>query len=103
MSNAKRKKKHIAKRASSSPAPPPPPQHPTVAGKGRLRQIGTRLLDSAIDSALDNFWPIVGGFIWSALVTIAVALILYLRAGKASWLYPVLKYGLAFAAGWLSL
>ncbi len=104
MSNAtKRKKKRTAKRASSALAPPSPPQHPTVAGKGRLRQVGARILDSAVDSALDNIWPIVGGFIWSALVTITVALILYFKTGKASWLYPVLKYGLAFAAGWLTL
>ncbi len=54
--------------------------------KSKIIQAGTRLVNSAVDSALDNFWPIVGGFIWSAVVT----------------LRTVLKYGLAYLGGFLT-
>ncbi len=58
--------------------------------------------NSAVDSALDNFWPIVGGFIWSAVVTAFVAIILYFRAPQSEWLRTVLKYGLAYLGGFLT-
>ncbi len=70
--------------------------------KSKIIQAGTRLVNSAVDSALDNFWPIVGGFIWSAVVTAFVAIILYFRAPQSEWLRTVLKYGLAYLGGFLT-
>jgi TRAP-type C4-dicarboxylate transport system permease small subunit len=77
------------------------PQEAT-APRGKIRQVGTRLLDSAIESALSNVWLIIGGFLWSAAVTIFIAAYLFFRTPESAWVYSLLRYALVFMGGFLT-
>lgn len=80
------------------------PVNPEVP-QGKIRQAGRRLLDSAVATALDNFWTyfwtFIAGAIGPTLMAILVAVILYLRAPESAWVYSLLKYAFVFLAGTL--
>lgn len=77
----------------------PAPITTAVKGKGKLRQALRRIADSAIDTALQYFWVGVAGIV----ITATAAIGLYVRSGEAAWLYPWLKYAVAYTAGLLTL
>ena len=65
--------------------------------------MGTRLLDSAVDSALQNIWSIVYGALGWLLMTVAVASIIYFRAPASQWVYGLLRDVLIYMSGFLTL
>jgi len=86
------------------PVPAPAPQPiATEPPKGRIRQAGARLLDSAIDTALQGLWLSVYIAVGGVALTAAVAIILYSRAPESAWIYTLIKYALAYTGGMLTL
>lgn len=71
--------------------------------KGRIRRAGERLLDSAIDTALEAFWLGTAVTLGGLAMTAAVAFVLYLRSPESSWIYPFMKYALVYAGGMLTI
>lgn len=67
--------------------------------KWRMRDIAKRVIDSGIDHALALFW--IGAF--AVMTSIAVAALLYIRGGRAAWLYPYLYFALGFITASLAL
>jgi len=82
--------------------PTPQPLAPEPP-KGRIRQAGSRLLDSAIDTALGGLWLGVAGTAGGVAMTALVTAILYLRAPESAWIYTLIKYALAYTGGMLTL
>ena len=81
---------------TAQPLAPEPP-------KGRIRQAGSRLLDSAIDTALGGIWLGVAGTAAGVAMTALVTAIVYLRAPESAWIYTLIKYALAYTSGMLTL
>jgi hypothetical protein len=78
------------------------PSAPLVAPespKGRIRQTGSRLLDSALDYALERLWEFGALTLGSAAVTALGLVVLYFRSGAGSWLWPLFTHALSFWAG----
>jgi hypothetical protein len=100
-----RKKKRTPRVAVTPAAAPrvqsniPAPPEETAQSKGKIMRAGAHLLTSALDYALQHVWGLLGG----AIVAAMGVLILYLRAGRAEWLYPWFIHAATFIAGIFTL
>jgi hypothetical protein len=101
----KRNRKSTPTPSRSVPVVPAATVAPVIAEppKGRIQRAGARLLDSAIDTALEAFWFGAAVTLGGLAMTAAVALILYLRSPESSWIYPFLKYALVYTGGMLTI
>lgn len=107
-------KPHKKKRRPKAPNPTPPASLPiqsntsaplteTTSSGGKIRRSGTYLFNSALDYALQHLWGLLFIAVVGPIVTAAGALLLYLRSGQASWLWPWLSHLLTFWVGVLLL
>ena len=57
--------------------------------------------EKGVDNAIDNIWGLIWAIVGGVIVTFATTLGFYLWSGEAEWLYPFIKYFLAFFSGML--
>src|SRR4051812_19893411 len=89
-------KKRPTPSALPAAAMPTLPENQSVT-KQHTKKIAERFIDSAIDTALEHFWLGVA----ATMIALTTAIWLYIKSGRALWLYPTLKYAITFIGGWL--
>ncbi len=65
--------------------------------------MGSRLLDSAIDTALGAVWLSLAAMLGGMAMTALVTAILYFRSPEAAWIYSTLRYALVYMGGMATL
>ena len=102
-------KKRRLKAPNSTPQGPPPygqirPRHSRKLLLVAARSSGgTYLFNSALDYALQHIWGLLLLAVGGPIVTAVGAIVLYLRSGQASWLWPWLTHLMTFWVGVLLL
>jgi hypothetical protein len=65
--------------------------------KGRIRRVVERIGSSLIDSAVDRAFGLFLLGVFAIVTPIAIAIWLYVKSGRATWVYPYLYFALGCA------
>ena len=97
-----KRRRSVASKPANSLSAQPMSSAPPIASEpsqGGIRSAGSRLLDSALDYALERLWEFAAFTLGGAAVTALGFVFVYFKRGAASWFWPWLTHALSFWGG----